>query len=173
MSTKHEPMADNNELTDEELNDLQEKLDIIASDLNQNPDRIELLRARPIAFLNEYRIKVLKYIRKSATLTRSMISSVRSFIKKVNGKIGSCVKCKIAVLLIMLGALGKVGLAWEAIVDGIDNIISALKKYFDKTREWFKEQFARLDKAIDGYKPADIAIKICRYLGYCVVRLEH
>lgn len=159
----------NSELTAEELNDLEEKLDAMASDLNQNPERIAQLRARPFTFLNEYRIKVLKYIRKSRELARSLITSVRTFIRKIDQKIGSCAKCKIAAVLIMLGTLGKVGLAWEAVTEVIDGIVSALKKYFDKTSAWFEGLFARLDKAIDGYKPADIAIKICRDLGYCVV----
>ena len=160
-------MANVIRLTKKELQNLKEGLDKAMAELQSKKDSLDKFSDRPIEFLNKFGIDILEYIRKSRNLRERFITGVREIIGSFRHIVNKCLRCKIAVLLILLGTLGKSGMVWGGLMEALDKVMDSVKNFFEHTSSQMDRALRSIEAQLNGIRPANIALRICESLGYC------
>jgi len=154
-------------LSNEELKNLEENLNKAMAELEKEKGLMDRFYHQPIEFLKNFGIKIMNYIQKSADLAKRFVNGIRDIIDGVKRIVNKCLRCKTAVLCILIGTLGKSNLVWGAVVGAMDFIKDSVKQFFDKTGKEVDKAFSFIDNTIDKMRPSHLAILICQSLGYC------
>jgi hypothetical protein len=154
-------------LTEDEIANLREGIKNLMIDLEKKGIEQREFYSNPTFFLRKYKIKVMDYIHRAGGLAGRLSRSIREVIRLMKNIINPCFGCKLAVLVIMIATLGKIQYYWDLLFQVADNILESLRKYFDKTSQEIERLFNGADEYFRQYRPAELALLICKDLGFC------
>ena len=154
------------DLTGEELENLDLKLDEIMATLESEKEEVEFFYQHPIRFLNRFNLTVMSYIRNSRNLVK-FIRAIREMIGSIRNIVNGCLRCKLAVIFIMFATLGKAQIAWSTVITILDSIRRSLRHFFQYTSDEIDKIIASYSSTLDKVRPSYLAFKICENVGYC------
>lgn len=156
-----------NEITPEEI-DSHKKAMIILEDKIQTDSRaLEELKKNPAKFFDSIENAFYDYIKKSKDLLAYFVAAIKRIMKFVTRLINKCVGCKISALTVMLGTMGKFGIALEAFTESAAALINWVEKVLGETGEDAESMLDFLRRTLKSIEPSTVAMQICRQLGMC------
>lgn len=154
-------------LDNNEIDNLREQMAVIDFDLRYDNRLLSVFIRNPIAFLETYNIKILKYILSTKKLKKQFTVFNREILIKARGMVNRCLICKISILMIMSAVLAKLELAWENCIEAINKFADSINKYFGDTGVLVDSYFDKITSQLDNLTPPALALAICRHYNQC------
>ena len=150
-----------------EIEDLRRGINELMIVLEKNRKELYDFFEKPIQYLNRFRIKILDYIRLSQGLRTRFVAAIRELIGSFQNVVNRCLRCKLAVIFIMMATLGKSAQNWGAIMEVIEKVKNGIKEYLEDTSDQLDNILRTIDDFVNRGSPSRLALRICESLGYC------
>lgn len=155
------------DITPEEIESHKKAMIILEDKLSTDSEALESLKKNPAKFFDTIENALYDYIKKSKDLFDYFIAAIKRIMKFVGKLINKCLGCKISALTVILGCMGKFGIALEFFIESADKLIGLAEKVLGETGEDAEKMLDFLRRTMKSIEPSTVAMHICRQLGIC------
>jgi len=151
----------------EELDEIKKDMPELQQELTRDPEKRTRFFSNPFKYLKEkYNWKILQRIADFREMINDFNKSISEMFDKLKTVFNECFGCKLSCLLIIYGALTKLGIA-TALLSKIDALVSMFLEMFNNTGKEASAIVKKIKTGTDSIRPSGLAIKFCQIIKAC------
>lgn len=161
-------MAENVKFTKDEIENAKDVFKKLSIQFEENNELFLEFKSRPISFLRESGLIIMKYINNQNQdfFLNRFSWGIRNIFRSKD-VFDRCSWCKITALTIIYALCGKARLPIDACWGILSSIIEAVENILNMSNEIARNLLNYLNSLNDRLSPFRLASRICQHLGYC------
>lgn len=161
-------MAENVKFTKEEIENAIDVFKKLSIQFEENNELFLEFKSRPIRFLRESGLAIMKYINnQNQDFFLNRFSGGLRNILRFKDFFDRCSWCKIMALTIIYALCGKARLTIDAFWGLLSSIIEAIESILNMSNEMARNLLNYLNSINDRLSPFGLARLICEHSGHC------